>query len=127
MSGAAKCNFEISADELNQEVSGAARAYHSGDFTTVILEASGACVFSFKGNTDKMDIDGSGAAKIETATGTARDVMASISGAAYCEINALENLRIEASGGSSIRYVDNGNVKLDIREISRGASVTKMR
>ncbi|MBQ8061314.1 MAG: DUF2807 domain-containing protein [Bacteroidales bacterium] len=127
MGGASKCNFDIDADRLDQELSGAAKAYHSGEFTEVDVEASGACLFSFKGSADKMDIEGSGAAKIESSKGSARDVKASISGAAYAEINALENLLVEVSGGGSIRYVDNDRMDLNIRSISRGASVSKMK
>ncbi len=127
MSGAAKCNFSISAVELNQEISGAAKAYHSGDFATVELEASGASVFSFNGSADMMDIEATGAAKVETSKGTARTVKASVSGASYCEINALESLKVDASGASSVRYVDNSSMDLDIRSINRGSSITKMK
>ena len=127
MGGAAKCNFSINADKLEQELSGAAKAYHNGNFNAVDLEASGASVFSLNGAVDVMEIEGSGAAKIETSRATAREVRASVSGATNCEINAFDYLRVDASGASSVRYVDNDNMKLDIRSISRGSSITKMR
>ena len=127
MGGAAKCNFSIGADKMDQELSGAAKAYHNGNFTSVDVEASGASVFSLNGAVDKMDIEGSGAAKIETSRATAREVRVSVSGATNCEINAFDYLKVEASGASSVRYVDNDSMKLDIRSISRGSSITKMR
>ena len=127
MGGAAKCHFNINADELDQEISGAAKAYHSGEFGSIELEASGAGVFSFTGSAEKIEIEGSGASKIETSKGKAIAVEATLSGATYCEVNALENLKVDASGGSSLRYVDNDGLNLDIRSINRGSSVTKMR
>ena len=127
MGGAAKCNFDIFANELKQELSGAAKAYHSGDFANVEVEASGASVFSLNGSVDNMDIEGSGAAKIETSKARAKEVKVSLSGATYCEVSALDYLKVDASGASSVRYVDNDSMKLDLRSISRGTSVTKMR
>ena len=126
MGGAAKCNFEIDADELDQELSGAAKAFHTGSFDKVDVEASGASVFTFEGEAGMIEIDGSGASKIKTTKGTANTIIAAISGAAYCEVNALDYLKVEAIGGSSLKYVDNDSMKLDIRSISRGSSVTKL-
>ena len=127
MGGAAKCEFEISADILNQEISGAAKAYHTGEFARIDAEASGAGVFSFKGAADVMEIEVSGAAKAEMARATVNEVKASVSGASFCEVNAVKSLQVEASGASSLRYVDNDNLKLDIRSIGRGSSVTRMK
>ena len=127
MGGAAKCNFDISADELHQEISGGAKAYHSGEFGLVDVEVTGAGVFSVKGAAATVEIEASGASKFEASQCPARTVKASISGATYCEVNALESLRVDASGASSLRYVGNDGMDLDIRSISRGSSVTRMR
>ncbi len=127
MSGAAKCNFDIDAEELDQEVNGAAKAYHNGNFNSIKLEASGAGVFSYKNAAESMTFEASGAAKVETSKAMIKNVRASISGASYCEVNALSNLIVEATGASSLRYVDNEDMDLNIRSISRGASVAKMK
>lgn len=127
MGGAAKCDFEISADVLDQEISGAAKAYHKGEFAKVDAEISGAGVFSFNGAADVMEIEVSGAAKAEMSRAAVSEVKASVSGASFCEVNAVKSLQVEASGASSLRYVDNDNLKLDIRSIGRGSSVTRMK
>ena len=127
MGGAAKCEFEISADYMNQEISGAAKAYHTGEFDRIEVEASGAALFSFTGLANKMDFEVSGAAKLESSKARVNDVKASVSGASYCEVNAQDNLRVDCSGASSLRYVDHDNLKLDIRSINRGSSITKMK
>ena len=127
MGGAAKCDFEVSADNLDLEISGAAKAYHTGEFARINAEVSGAGVFSLKGAADVMDIEVSGAAKAEMARAAVIEVKASVSGASFCEVNAMKSLQVEASGASSLRYVDNENLKLDIRSIGRGSSVTRMK
>ncbi|MBO4230603.1 MAG: DUF2807 domain-containing protein [Bacteroidales bacterium] len=127
MGGASKCTFEISASQLRQEISGAAKAYHNGDFDTIDAEVSGAGLLSIEGSADILDMEVSGAAKLESLKCPVNRINASVSGASYCEINPQEELRVSASGGSTIRYVDNGKMHLDIREISRGSSVTRLR
>ncbi len=125
MGGASKGKFDISAAKLIQEISGASKANHSGSFTNIDLEATGACVFSFKGNADNLTMEVSGGSKVEVFDAAINDVKARISGASYCEVNAQKALQVDASGASSLRYADNESMKLNIRSISRGASVSK--
>ena len=127
MGGASKGNFEFNADRLSQEVSGGSRAIHSGEFGDIKSETSGAGVFKLTGAADTIEIEASGAAKVETTRATVRTIKASLSGASYCEVNALDNLVVDASGASSLRYVDNESMRLDIRSNNRGSSVTKMK
>ena len=127
MGGASKCTFEISADELSQEISGGAKSYHTGEFGSIELEVSGASVFSLRGVADTMNIEASGASKIETSQAPTRAIKARISGATFCEVNALEVLKVDASGASSLKYVNNEHLDLDLLSVSRGASVTKIR
>lgn len=127
MTGAAKGNFKINSDMLHNEVSGAAKAFHEGDFGKIEIETSGAGVFNMRGTAEIIELEASGAAKVETSKAEVKIIEASISGAAYCEVSAIDRLQVDASGGATMRYMDNDGMKLDIRSISRGASVSKMK
>lgn len=126
MGGASKCDFNVSAIKLKQVLSGAAKAYHTGDFNTVTLGASGAGVFSIKGIINKMNIDASGAVKVETYDAEISDATVSFSGAAYGELNVLKTMAVELSGGASVRYKDNEGLDLDVISMGRGASLKRV-
>ena len=125
MGGATKCNFFIDSDIMNCEVSGAAKAYHTGEFEEVNAEVSGAGVFSFSGAAEKVDLELSGAAKAEMDKAMVNEMKASLSGVSFGEVNVSKVLQVETSGGASLRYVDNPGLKLDIRSVGRGSSIEK--
>ena len=127
MGGASKCGFKVSAIRLKQEMSGAAKAYHDGDFNFVDLDASGAGVFSIKGKVNKMKVDASGAVKVETYDATIDEAEVSFSGAAYGEINATGSLKVDLSGGASVRYKYNDGLDLDVISMGRGASLKRVK
>lgn len=126
MGGASKCDFNVSAIKLKQVLSGAAKAYHTGDFNTVTLGASGAGVFSIKGIVNKINIEASGAVKVETYDAEISDATLSFSGAAYGELNVLKTMAVELSGGASVRYKDNEGLDLDVISMGRGASLKRV-
>ena len=126
MGGASRCDLNISALTLDQELTGAAKAYYKGDFNTVNLDASGAGVFSIKGLVKKMKAEASGAVKVETFDAEVDNASISFSGAAYGEINALNSLKVEMSGGASVRYRDNEGLKVDVVSMGRGASLRRV-
>ena len=83
-------------------------------------------MFSIKGMVNKMNIDASGAVKVETYDAEISDATVSFSGAAYGELNVLKTLAVELSGGASVRYKDNDGLDLDIISMGRGASLKRV-
>ena len=126
MGGAAKGTFNINAIRLHQEIAGAVKTQHNGDFDKINLEASGAAAITFNGKAAYMLTEASGAAKVVAKAFPIDDVKMVISGASYCEINAGSYLEVDASGGSSLKYVAHDGLNLKINSNGRGSSVTKM-
>lgn len=126
-SGAANCVLNIDAGKFTAEISGASKIYNSGTFGDIKAEASGASVFSVKGEASRMSLMASGAAKLETFECETSKADLIMSGASYCEINAVESLKVNLSGASSLRYKDNPDVNVTTGSISRAASIQKVK
>jgi hypothetical protein len=131
-----------SIDEI--DLSGAASIYSDDVLTTESLEidASGASDIELKLDTDYLEADFSGASKVEFS-GRAESVEVETSGATVyravdletksCELDAsgaavariwvTEELSLEASGASSVRY--KGSPSIDLISISGASSVRK--
>ena len=125
--GASKCEMDIDALKVAQELSGAAKVKLVGEYGDVVVDATGAAALNAKGNAENMRVTGSGAAKVEVIECVVDNARVELSGAAYCELNALNLLEVELSSGASLRYKDNPDVKLDVRSIGRAASIKKVK
>ncbi|MBR5661131.1 MAG: DUF2807 domain-containing protein [Bacteroidales bacterium] len=125
--GASRCDLDMDARIISEELSGAAKAYHTGDYGEIKVDASGASVFSVKGSAESLKLLGSGAVKLEAFDCVTDNAKVSMSGAGYCELNALHDVAVDLSGGSNLRYKDNPDVKVDVISISRAASIRKVK
>lgn len=125
--GASRCDLDIDAREVSEELSGAAKVYHTGEYGVIKVDASGASVFSAKGNAEMLQLLGSGAVKLETYDCVTDNAKVALSGAGYCELNALSDVTVDLSGGANLRYKDNPDVKVDVLSIGRAASIKKVK
>ena len=125
--GASRCDFNANAGRVDVELSGAGKAFLFGEYGDMYIEAGGASVLKLDGTAVFIGAEASGASKIEGGDSPIKRAKLDLSGASYCQLNVLEKISVEASGGASLRYSGHEGLDLDIVSISRGASVTKYR
>lgn len=127
MSGASKALLGVSAGKIAIDLSGASKPTLRGEFDEISLEISGASEFNWTGSARKMRVEVSGASKVRASGCPVNEVFLEASGAAKCDVNALDYLSIDASGASAVHYVAHEGLKIDLVSVSRAASVTKTR
>ncbi|WP_421753456.1 head GIN domain-containing protein [Croceimicrobium sp.] len=109
----------LDVNDLDIESSGAAQITLSVDADDIKLELSGATELNMSGTADKVSIEGSGASECKMFDLNCRKMRIDVSGASELEVNVSEELEIEASGASDIRYRGNGRI---VRQNLSGAS-----
>lgn len=127
VSGASEANVDLEVAELDFEVSGASGVKGIIETAEVDFNLSGASTVEVEGNGISADIELSGAssARLENLTLKVADV--EVSGASKAKVNASVKLEVEASGASSVHYVDHKSLNLRAKKIARGSSLKKMR
>lgn len=128
ISGAGRIKMGVEVSDLDAELSGSARADLKGNFKEVSIEASGAARVDMESDETlaELDIEGSGAASIDTRSAKAQEVSVELSGAANCKVSAIRTISIEATGASTCSYEAEAGTKVDIIQVSRGASLRKL-
>ena len=128
ISGAGRIKMGVEVSDLDAELSGSARADLKGNFKEVSIEASGAARVDMESDDflAELDIEGSGAASIDTRSAKAQEVSVELSGAANCKVAAIRTIAIEATGASTCSYEAEAGTKVDIIQVSRGASLRKL-
>ena len=127
MSGASKGTFGLSVGKAVIDLSGAAKPTFRADFDEVAFEVSGASDVNWTGSAIKMKLEASGAAKFRASGSPVNEVRLEASGAAKCDVNAVEYLSINASGAADVHYVAHEGLDIDLISVSRAASVSKTR
>lgn len=115
-------NGVIRSDKLHIDVTGASNfkgAVEAGDLE---VDQSGASDVRIGGSAKKFRLDLSGASTLKGYDLSADVADVEVSGASTAQINAVKELKIEASGASDVRYRGTGVLK-DIR--TSGASSVK--
>ncbi len=120
------CNVEapaLQASHLKLDMSGASEA-RIGQITAqkVEVDVSGATSVILSGTTNVLDIDASGASDVKCFGLAAQDVSVDISGAGDAEVNVSRNLKVEISGGASVKY--QGSPVTIHKQISGAGSVS---
>lgn len=128
ISGAGSVKMDVEVSDLDAELSGSARVDLKGSFKDVSIEASGAARVDMKSDDilAELDIEGSGAVSIDTRDAQAQEVSVELSGAANCKVSAIRTFTVEATGASTCSYEAEAGTKVDIIQISRGASLRKL-
>lgn len=119
-----KISVKISMPELTDlDVSGASTAVVSNVKTESLkLKASGASKIKIDGSAKDLEADAGGASKIEAENLSVENAVAEAVGASSSTISASNDLKLDASGASSIYYT--GEPK-NIKQNSSGASSIK--
>lgn len=126
LSGASGFEFEADTEDLDIDTSGSSTATIFGNFEDVEASCSGASGINISGSADSLDIDCSGASGVNAVKLQADDVAVDLSGASYAKVNVLKSLDVECSGASSCTYKAEGKIDLNIREVSRSATLKKL-
>lgn len=106
-SGASKVEFTIVSNVLNTEVSGAANML-------------------VKGAAEVVNIDASGAAKLNFAKFAVQNADVECSGAAKLDMSVMKSLSVEASGASELKYTAGEDLKITGIDISGAARVKSL-
>jgi hypothetical protein len=125
-SGASSGNMNISAQKLECNLSGACSLTNDGDIAKCEIECSGASKFINNGNIEdgnvecsgasavkltgkgsRLDLEGSGACKINTRDFIASDVILELSGASTASVYAEKSLKYSVSRTSKLTYYGN--------------------
>ena len=127
-SGAAKAKLAVEATSVDAELSGSASVDFDGSFENMGVEASGASKAASRSaaQLSTLRVEGSGAAAIDLRDAKAQDVRVELSGAASCKVSALRSIEIEASGASTCLYESAADTKVNVIQVSRGASVRRL-
>lgn len=128
ISGASTVWAKADIDELDAELSGSGRLEFEGGVEEASIEASGAAHASLRSSITlrKLEIEGSGATSIDTRNAAAETVEVELSGAANCKVSAIRRIEVEASGASTCLYESGPDTRVNVIQVSRGATLRKL-
>lgn len=127
-SGSGATRFVIESPLMSEDVhvylSGA--SVFNGDLqaTNVVADLSGASVMNISGLADIFDMEASGASVFKDYGFEVKKLEAQISGASNISITVEDEINIEASGASSLKYKGNATVKS--QNLSGASSIRNM-
>jgi hypothetical protein len=99
----------------NLDISGATNAKVTGVNTDKMdIDISGASTVSLEGNAQSSTIDISGASNLKAISFTSDSVNIDASGASSVKLSVINELRADASGASSVCYSGNPRVQKDV-------------
>ncbi len=116
--------FDIVMNKINSvEIDGAAKVnLLDAKLDNFELRVDGACTFVADGVAESLDIDMSGAGRIDANELKAKSVKISISGAAKADVYASETLDADISGAGRVNCL--GNPKGGTRDVSGAGRIT---
>lgn len=126
LSGTARAALTSDAEELSVIASGTSVADIEGEFTDVDFDTSGVANITVKGKAVKMEVESSGTSSVDALNMPVNSADVEISGASVCKAHVLEELEAECSGASTLSYKADGDIKLDLKEIARSATLKKL-
>ena len=124
ISGASKLNLEGVFDDCTLDASGASNVNLNVKCGELDLDCSGAAKIVLSGKTKSMDLEGSGASKIDGTKMVCDAAGVDLSGASSATVEVLKHLEVDLSGASKLHY-NSSVVKLEVDDISGGASLKK--
>ena len=114
----------VTVDVVKLDISGASSFKGTLNGKSMKLEVSGASTVELKGGLESLSMEVSGASSVKAYDLVAENCSIELSGASVANVTANKELRMEASGASSIGYKGPANVR---RVESSGASSIKKR
>lgn len=122
-SGSTNGNMTVDAKDAELQLSGAAKIADKGTFGRTTLDASGASNFKLEGTLTSVELRGSGSARINISDADARTAKIQLSGAANAVISVRDELSVDLTGASSLRYRGGDRMKIVHQNVSRAASI----
>ncbi len=106
--------------QLDVRLSGASEVWFNGTVEFLTADLSGASELELEGNASQMDVILSGASELDAFEFPVYDAALDLSGASKAEVRVAQNLKVKATGGSSLWY--RGNPRKDV-QTSGGSNV----
>ncbi len=126
LSGSSKAELMFDAKELEIDAAGASNANCSGKYNKAEIDAAGAASLKLKGTANSLKVESSGACKVDAMDIEADYASVSASGTSRVRINANKSLVMEATGASTVKYKASQNANVELREVTRSASVSRV-
>ncbi len=114
----------LSTPDFDLEISGSSDVSLILATSNLNINVSGASDINLKGKASKARIESSGASTIKAFEFVVRDFVISTSGASDMEVNVVDNLNVDVSGASTVRY-KGSPTKID-QNISGAGSIKKV-
>ena len=124
-SGASNADIRQDIGKLDIEVSGASNINLKGSFTDMSVDLSGASSMDAAGKGDKLNVEVSGASHFNGKDLSVNSASVDASGASRAFVNVSKVLNVDITGSSSLRYSDSRSVQINVKNVSKGASLIK--
>ena len=124
--GTSRLDLKADADELSVKSSGTGVAEIEGTFETLNLEPGGTSNITLKGEAEEMTVTASSAGSVDALRMPVATAKVRLSGAGVCKAYVKEALEVQCTGASTCSYKADGEIKLDLKEIARTATLKKL-
>ena len=124
--GTSRLDMKANADDLTVKSSGAAVSEIDGTFDTLDLELGGTSNVTLKGEGEEMKVNASSAGSVDALRMPVATATVHLSGAGVCKTYVKEALEVQCTGASTCSYKADGEIKLDLKEIARTATLKKL-
>ena len=121
--GTSRLDMEADADELFVKSAGTAVSEIEGSFETIDLDLSGTSNVTLKGEAEEMKVAASTAGSVDALRMPMATANVYLSGAGVCKVYVKEALEVQCTGASTCSYKTDGEIKLDLKEIARTATL----
>lgn len=120
LNGAAEAKLKgWKAPRIELDLSGASEAEIEGEIEELEVDLSGSSKVRLRGSGSQLNADLSGSSELNALEYTINKARLDLSGASYAGVNAKDQLEIEASGVSQVKYKGNPSTTLDKSSSSR--------
>ena len=125
-SGTSRLDLTADADDLVVKSSGTAVSEIDGSFETLNMELGGTSNVTLKGEAEDMTVVASSAGSVDALRMPVATATVRLSGAGVCKAYVKEALEVQCTGASTCSYKADGEIKLDLKEIARTATLKKL-
>ena len=124
--GTSRLDLNASADDLVVKSAGTAVSEIEGSFDTVSIDMGGASNVTLKGEAEEMTVTASSAGSVDALRMPVANAVVRLSGAGVCKTYVKESLEVQCTGASTCNYKADGEIKLDLKEVARTATLKKL-
>ena len=124
--GTSRLDLSADADDLVVKSSGTAVSEIDGSFETLKMELGGTSNVTLKGEAEDMTVNASSAGSVDALRMPVATATVNLSGAGVCKAYVKEALEVQCTGASTCSYKADGEIKLDLKEIARTATLKKL-